>query len=610
MTVGQLRDTRGPCAVLHARPSRFWLRSGLGSRFAYFRARALLSAALAVLAVSDVHAKPDASAKGASAPQAQTESGGEAQGKPGAKESNGTKPADEKAAKAKQRFDIDEYRVEGAEALPQIEVEEAVYPFLGPNRTEADVEKARAALEKAYHDKGLQTVSVSVPPQNALRGFVVLKVTENKVGQLRVKGSRYFDLDKIKETAPSLQKGTLPNFKEVTKDIVTLNRWPDRRVTPALRAGVTPGTVDVDLNVEDTYPLHGSFEVNNRYSPSTTPLRMSATLRYDNLWQAGHSISATYQEAPLRPKDSRVFSASYVARTPLEWMNFLVYGLNTDSDVATVGGANVIGPGHQIGMRTILTLPSKGELFHTLSVGADYKSFGQIINFGSPDSKVSAPIEYVPLVTSYNASFIGEGRQTTFDATFTAGLRGPGSETDVFDNRRFKGTANFVHVRLDLSHTHEIPGGGQFFAKIQGQAADQPLVSSEQYSIGGLDTVRGYAESEVLGDYGFAGTIELRSPNLGQYLEQKLPNPTGEPVKFNAFNDWRFFVFADGGRTRILNPLPEQQAQFDLASYGIGTRIKFLKYFNGLVLVGMPLISQQQTQAHDPHVKFRVWGEF
>src|SRR5262249_49756563 len=156
------------------------------------------------------------------------------------------------------------YRVEGAEALPQIEIEEAVYPFLGPNRSEADVEKARAALEKAYHEKGLQTVSVSVPPQNALRGFVVLKVTENKVGQLRGKGSRYFDLDRIKETAPSLQKGTLPNFKEVTKDIVTLNRWPDRRVTPALRAGVTPGTVDVDLNVEDTYPLHGSFEVNNR----------------------------------------------------------------------------------------------------------------------------------------------------------------------------------------------------------------------------------------------------------------------------------------------------------------------------------------------------------
>jgi hemolysin activation/secretion protein len=575
----------------------------------------LLSAAAVVFAASDALAKPGEAAKGAesSAPDAQTDRRGD-EGKPGAEASGsarkGTKPADEKAAKAAQHFDIDEYRVEGAEALPQIEVEEAVYPFLGPNRTEADVEKARAALEKSYHDKGLQTVSVSVPPQNALRGFVVLKVTESRVGQVRVKGSRYFDLDKIKGTAPSLRKGTLPDFKEVTKDIVALNQWPDRRVTPALRAGVAPGTVDVDLNVEDTYPLHGSLELNNSFSPSTTPLRASATLRYDNLWQRGDSASVTYQEAPLRLQDARVFSGSYVARTDLNWLNVLVYGLKTDSDVATVGGANVIGPGHQIGTRAVITLPSRGELIHTLSVGADYKNFGQVINFGTAQASISAPVEYVPLVASYNATFVGEGRQTAFDATFTAGLRGIGSDTDVFDNRRFKATPNFIHARLGLSHTQDGPGGMQLFLKVQGQAADQPLVTSEQYSIGGLESVRGYAESQVLGDYGFAGTVELRTPNLGPFLEQKLENPQGEPIKFNPFNEWRFFAFADGGRTRILEPLTEQQAQFDLASYGIGTRIKFLKYLNGLALVGVPLITQQQTRAREPQVKFRVWGEF
>ena len=204
----------------------------------------------------------------------------------------------------KERFDIDEFRVEGADSLPQIEIEEAVYPFLGPNKTSDDVEKARAALEKAYHDKGFQTVGVSVPQQNAQRGFIVLKVTENRVGRLRVKNSRYFDLAKIKRNAPSLKEGTLPNFKEVTKDIVVAQPWPDRRVTPALRAGVTPGTVDVDLNVEDTLPLHGSVELNNRQSPNTTPLRQSYSLRYDNLWQLGHSMSVTYQDAPHSRNDA------------------------------------------------------------------------------------------------------------------------------------------------------------------------------------------------------------------------------------------------------------------------------------------------------------------
>ncbi|MFX7705295.1 POTRA domain-containing protein, partial [Acinetobacter baumannii] len=84
---------------------------------------------------------------------------------------------------------------------PQVEIEEAIYPFLGPGKTSEDVEKARAALEKAYHDKGFQTVSVAVPQQNVTGGVVTLKVSELKVGRLRVKNSRYFDLDRIKDSA-------------------------------------------------------------------------------------------------------------------------------------------------------------------------------------------------------------------------------------------------------------------------------------------------------------------------------------------------------------------------------------------------------------------------
>ncbi|WP_353746020.1 hypothetical protein, partial [Shigella sp. FJ200518] len=43
-----------------------------------------------------------------------------------------------------QRFDIDDFAVQGAEKLPQVEIEEAIYPFLGPGKTSEDVEKARA----------------------------------------------------------------------------------------------------------------------------------------------------------------------------------------------------------------------------------------------------------------------------------------------------------------------------------------------------------------------------------------------------------------------------------------------------------------------------------
>src|SRR4051812_27667916 len=181
-----------------------------------------------------------------------------------------------------QRIYIREIRVIGSKEFPGVQVEDAVYPFLGPGRTLEDVEAARAALEEAYRKRGYQAASVEVPEQHGVRGIVFLKVNEGRVGQLRVKGSRYFLPSAIKARAQSLAEGRAVNFNDVTRDIVTLNQLPDRRVTPSLQPGIEPGTVDVDLNVVDKLPLHGSLELNNRYSPDTTELRLNGSLSYNN----------------------------------------------------------------------------------------------------------------------------------------------------------------------------------------------------------------------------------------------------------------------------------------------------------------------------------------
>ena len=136
---------------------------------------------------------------------------------------------------------IREFRVAGAKLVSQKEMGEAVYPYLGPGRNVQDVEEARDAIEKLYKEKGFQTVSVEIPQQAGKGGIVVLKVVENKVGRLRVHGSRYFSLSQIKKNAPSLAEGTVPNFNDITRDIVALNQWPDREITPTLKAGVEPG---------------------------------------------------------------------------------------------------------------------------------------------------------------------------------------------------------------------------------------------------------------------------------------------------------------------------------------------------------------------------------
>jgi hemolysin activation/secretion protein len=490
---------------------------------------------------------------------------------------------------------IREYRVRGAHRLAAIEIENVVYPFLGPGRTPADVEEARAALEQVYRDKGYQTVVVQVPSQNGAGGVIFLQVTENTVGRLRVKGSRYFSSRQIKKETPSLAEGTVPNFNEVARDIVALNQLADRRVAPSLHAGVAPGTVDVDLEVQDTFPLHGSLEINNRYSPETTLLRLNGSISYNNLWQLGHAVGFSFQLAPQRLTDAKVFSGYYLARIPgVSGLTLLVQGTSQNSNVSTLGGAAVAGRGRIIGAQAIVSLPNGKDFFQNLAFGFGYKHFDQnIIVVGET---LLTPITYYPFTINYTATWANKGSVTALSAGVTFAARGLGSDEAQFDFSRFNAGGNFIYLRGGIEHTHDLPMGLQVCGRVSGQVSDQPLVSSEQFSAGGLATVRGYLESEVLGDNAVLGSLELRSPSLLK----------GPAEKYEL----RLYLFAEGGTVLVDSPLPDQPSSFQLASIGVGGSVRLGNHFNGSLDLGLPFISQAQTDAWDPLLTFRVWADF
>jgi hemolysin activation/secretion protein len=493
---------------------------------------------------------------------------------------------------------IHEYQVKGAHQLTRIEIEEAVYPYLGPGRTKEDVEKARSALEKAYQDKGYQTVSVQIPHQLWQDGSIILEVTEAPVGRLRVNGARYFLPSKIKEMAPSLAEGRVLNFNDVNRDVIALNQLSDQRVTPSLHPGTTPGTVDIDLDVKDTFPVHGNLELNNRYSPNTSELRVDGALSYDNLWQLGHSIGGSFQLSPENVNQVQVYSGYYLARFPeMNWLSLMVQGTKQDSQVSTLGNLAVAGGGDAVGLQSIIVLPGSKDFSHTVSLGFDYKDNNQNIAPSGQTNTTQTGYHYFPFSVTYSATWIANTNQTELNIGPVFSFRGLGSSESSFAATRFKSDGSFVYLRGDLSHTHELSQGFQLYGKVQGQLADLPLVSGEQFGGGGLGTVRGYLEGEVFGDEAIFGTVELRSPPLFHFAGSKI-------------SDWRVYLFAEGGHLSILDPLPEQTANFDLASFGVGSRIGLADHFNGSLDLGIPLISQAQTSAYDLGLTFRLWCTF
>jgi len=509
---------------------------------------------------------------------------------------------EQKTADAKQpTFSIMEYQVEGNTVLPVIAVEKAVYPHLGEGKTIADVEQARKALEQAYQKAGYSTVFVDIPEQDVVGGVVRLHVTEGRVGSLRVTGSRYYSLGRIRAQVPALTPGAVPYLPDVQQQVGAVNRASsDRQVTPVFRAGRTPGTVDVELKVKDEPPLHASLEVDNRYSANTTHTRINGQLRYDNLWQREHSLSLQYQTAPENTDEVRVASATYLFRSENSDNLTALYAVRSNSDVAAIGDITVIGSGDIYGARRIIPLPPPGkQYFHSLVLGMDYKNFGENV-MQSADS-VQTPIRYLPFSIGYNASLPGESVTSQFSTTLNFSLRNLadknvdcfGQEVDQFECKRINAHSNYLYLKADYQRTQKLPYDMSWVARVSGQLADQPLIDNEQFSAGGADSVRGYLEAERLGDDGLQASLEWRSPS---FAGEKTP----------GLQELFFLIFADAAYLRVIDPLPDQQSRFNLASGGSGLRFTALKNLKGELDWARALKDGAVTKANDDRLHFRL----
>ena len=457
------------------------------------------------------------------------------------------------------RFDIFEFRIEGNTVLPVESIERAVYPFLGEKKTAADVESARVALETAFRDAGFGTAGVDTPEQRVSDGVVTLQVVQAPVSRVRVVGAKYYSQGRILASVPALAEGAVPNFQAATEQLATVNRSADRRVTPLLRPGKTPGTTEVDLMVEDKRPLHGSLELNNKSSPNTTSSRLQAAIRYDNLWQLEHSMGLQAQVSPQDTSEVRVFSASY--SIPLGTGLLVLSAIRSNSNtVAGVGGTSVFGRGSIYGLRRIVLLGNSETFSQTLNFGADYKSFKESVSVGANEG-FDTPIRYVPFNLGYSASLIDKFGVSSAGGGIVVALRGVGSKESQFADKRFKAQSNFWILKADASRTHNLPFGLSLYGRLEGQYSDQALISNEQFVAGGVDSVRGYLEATAVGDKALRGTIELRSPELKR-------------EGWSWVGGLRAHVFAEGAGLWLNSPLPQQTSKFGLLSTGMGLRLQ------------------------------------
>lgn len=493
---------------------------------------------------------------------------------------------------------INEYIVRGNTVLDARQIEQAVEPYLGPGRTLADVEKARDAVNALYQQAGYQSVYVDLPEQQVSGCVVLLKVQQTPIGRLRVVGAAYDSPARIREQVPSLAEGEVPDFDAAQAELGALNQGGRRQVLPLVREGAMPGTMDVDLQVDDRSPWRASAAVNNDHSADTEKLRLSASLAHENLWQRGHSANIGVYLAPEDTKQAKVFSAGYTAPFAGTPWSIEASGYISDSRVLNAGGqggagsgTNVIGDGHSIGVKLNYLLPSSTTWWRQLSIGVDFKDTREDTQVGK--DRLLSPLKYAPLTLGFVGVRQGASDQTSISTSLVAGTRrllGYGSGGDDFFQKRYWADPSFVAFKADVSNTHTFDSDWQWYARAALQVTDAPLVSAEQFAAGGMYTVRGYLSAEAIGDYGGLANLEWRTPAWSLW----------------SGSDLRLYTFADAAYLRLRRPLPEQTSKYNLAPLGIGAQLRLGEHLQLRLDYAWPYSDGPVTPRDDKRLHFNI----
>jgi len=527
------------------------------------------------------------------------------------------------------RFPIRRFEVTGATLLSPSTIDSTLAPYTGTGKRIQDVQEARNALQKAYEKEGLLTVAVTIPQQTIESGVVRLEVVEARLGKVTVEneGVKWFSDQSVRRLTPDLQPGVVLRRDELQQDLEQVNRNPDRQVTPVLEKGEEPATVDLALKVDDRIPLHGSLEINNDHTPGSPRYRAVTMLSYGNLWGLEHEATVSYQFAPDGFHEVQIESGSY--RAPMPWSEkqqlfFYVVNSNSSNTVVTAPGIGLTGKGLNGGLRYIASLPQLPGIeayTHGVTLGVDRKKIENFTTAGT--ESIKTPITYLPFDLQYAGNLLLDQSLTSASVEFDfnrAGLVHGGSSEDFFINRPAKGVdGNYEIWKFGLQHTlrlsallktlarsrfvdlskpeNPFPRDWTLYVDARGQYATQPLISSEQCSGGGVDSVRGYLDGEIFGDQCWNAQFELRTPYfsgwLGGYLDEQI----------------QLVAFYDAAQMITLQPGKDQPRKQDLQGFGLGFRASLFRHLSAEVFAGYPRDST--VNSHD-HIRyhFRVNAGF
>ena len=436
--------------------------------------------------------------------------------------------------------------ITGIRILQQDDFREKLAPFLGKPATMATLNKISQDVIEYYRREGFPVVNVVVPRQTVRDGVIQFVVTEAKVGKVIVEGAKWFNPDKFKDEV-SLREGEAVDGDQLQEDVRWLNQNPFRSTDLAFQPGEAPGTTDVILEVNDRMPLRFFFTYDNYGIDLTGKNRLSTGFNFGNLFNLDQQLNFQYTTTTQQIFNSlNAYSGSWII--PFPWRNYLtVYGAYAGSRAEIAPNNTLQGNSWQVSARYNAPLPMIFEYTHEVYGGFDFKqSSNSLLIFNTPIQGGGGFGLYnvFQLTAGYSGNIPDPIGSTSFEV---AGFYSPGglgtlNDQETYSQIRANADPDYGYGKLNLKRGFVLPLNFSLTGAFNGQITTSNLMPTEQYGLGGYNTVRGYDERVANGDNAWVVNVEFRTPpgSIAKIFDNQ---EIEDRIQFLGFWDYGFVGF-------------------------------------------------------------------
>ena len=476
-------------------------------------------------------------------------------------------------------FELKKIVMDSSAVLTEAELAAITQPYEGKMVQLNDIYAIVEKINALYASKGYVTCRAFLPPQTITDGKVKLLLVEGRTGNTTVSGNNYTKTSFITKRL-HLKENEIANIKQVNKDLLLFNATNSTQLRIVMKAGQKPGTTDYEITAYE--PKRDTWTIFEDNAGSDTSGEYRTGLFFNTKSLSGtcdpFSVGTVFSEG------TRAANAMYtrsLGRSGTK-MNLLY---STNAVKVTKGDYKDMIKGHANSYAIGFTQPLVVNETTRTELSLDYNRQNSKTDFmvlGNRFNIVDDSVQDFTLgfaMTNYGASHVLYQKHSY--------VRGYSERTP---SSMLEDSQNFGFYKFNGLYQKLYAGGQMINLRADAQwSGSEGMVSSRQFYMGGMYSVRGYKENFLGGDSGFTFSAEYSIPVINRNT--------------NAF------TFFDYGHVYGNGQSDDQHSI--LASLGLGIRSTINQYFSASLTLGVPLQrSFVADEVSKTRLHFIVSGQF